>query len=64
LEIGNYLACLREAASAKAGIWRLELGIYFIAIVSFFSTSDILSSIPLIEYPGRTPSHLHLPKEC
>src|SRR4030042_2027978 len=32
------------------------------ASVSFFSTSDILSSIPLIEYPGRTPSHLHLAK--
>jgi hypothetical protein len=26
LEFGDYLACLREAASAKAGIWILEFG--------------------------------------
>jgi hypothetical protein len=27
LVIGIYLACLREAASAKAGIWNLSIGI-------------------------------------
>jgi hypothetical protein len=27
-EIGNYLACLRVAASAKAGIWNLRFGIF------------------------------------
>jgi hypothetical protein len=34
----------------------------FSASVSSFSTSGSLSLIPLIEYPGRTLSHLHLPK--
>jgi hypothetical protein len=27
LELGIYLACLREAATAKAGIWNLPFGI-------------------------------------
>jgi hypothetical protein len=40
----------------------MPFAILVTAIVSFSSTSGIPSSIPLIEYPGRIPSHLHLLK--